>query len=126
MDRIFLFSLHKGVHKRPNAVGQKQGFLWTMYDVEDAVTMRYPAAIPLLVRALGCPRIAIVEAARKGLPTYGEPAFRALLKEIEKSRGQQLEQINEQQPLLPDGSARRLKFRLANRTEMKLSMQSSG
>lgn len=39
--------------------------------------------------------------------------------------GQRLDQINEQQPVLPDGSARRLKFRLANRTEMKLSMQSS-
>jgi hypothetical protein len=39
--------------------------------------------------------------------------------------GQRLEQINEQQPALPDGSARRLKFRLANRTEMKLSMESS-
>ena len=39
--------------------------------------------------------------------------------------GQQLEQINQQQPVLPDGSGRRLKFRLANRTELKLSMQSS-
>ena len=39
--------------------------------------------------------------------------------------GQQLDQINEQGPVLPDGSGRRLKFRLASRTEMKLSMESS-
>lgn len=39
--------------------------------------------------------------------------------------GQQLDQINERQPLLPDSSGRRLKFRLANRAEMKLSMESS-
>jgi hypothetical protein len=35
-----------------------------------------------------------------------------------------LEQLNEKQPTLPDGSGRRLKFRLASRTEMKLTMQS--
>ncbi|MEK6572873.1 MAG: hypothetical protein AABZ58_00970, partial [Chloroflexota bacterium] len=39
--------------------------------------------------------------------------------------GQRLDLINEQQPVLPDGSGRRLKFRLANRTEMKLSMEGS-
>ena len=39
--------------------------------------------------------------------------------------GQELDQLNEQQPVLPDGSGRRLKFRLANRAEMKLSMESS-
>lgn len=39
--------------------------------------------------------------------------------------GHVLEQLNEKQPVLPDGSGRRLKFRLANRTEMKLSMESS-
>ena len=39
--------------------------------------------------------------------------------------GQRLDQINEQQPVLPDGSGRRLKFRLANRAEMKLSMADS-
>ena len=39
--------------------------------------------------------------------------------------GQELDQLNERQPVLPDGSGRRLKFRLANRAEMKLSMQSS-
>lgn len=39
--------------------------------------------------------------------------------------GQRLDQINEQQPVLPDASGRRLKFRLANRTEMKLSMEGS-
>lgn len=38
--------------------------------------------------------------------------------------GQRLDQINEQQPVLPDGRGRPLKFRLANRTEMKLSMES--
>jgi hypothetical protein len=37
-----------------------------------------------------------------------------------------LEQLNEKQPMLPDGSERPLKFRLASRTEMKLTMQSSG
>jgi hypothetical protein len=37
--------------------------------------------------------------------------------------GQRLEQLNQQQPVLPDGSGRRLKFRLANRSEMKLSME---
>jgi hypothetical protein len=36
-----------------------------------------------------------------------------------------LQQLNERQLVLPDGSDRRLKFRLANRAEMKLSMQSS-
>lgn len=36
-----------------------------------------------------------------------------------------LEQINEKQPLLPDGSGRRLKFRLGSRAEMKLTMNSS-
>lgn len=39
--------------------------------------------------------------------------------------GQRLDQINDQQPVLPDGSGRQLKFRLARRTEMKLSMESS-
>ena len=39
--------------------------------------------------------------------------------------GQELDQLNERQPVLPDGSGRRLKFRLANRAEMKLSMESS-
>ena len=37
-----------------------------------------------------------------------------------------LEQLNEKQPVLPDGSGRRLKFRLGSRAEMKLSMQISG
>ena len=37
-----------------------------------------------------------------------------------------LEQLNEKQPVLPDGSGRRLKLRLGNRAEMKLSMQISG
>lgn len=35
-----------------------------------------------------------------------------------------LEQLQEKHPVLPDGSGRRLKFRLAKRTEMKLSMES--
>jgi hypothetical protein len=34
-----------------------------------------------------------------------------------------LEQINQQQPVLPDGSGRRLTLRLANREEMRLSME---
>jgi hypothetical protein len=37
-----------------------------------------------------------------------------------------LEAVNEQQPVLPDGSGRRLKFRLASRTELKLTIQSHG
>ena len=36
-----------------------------------------------------------------------------------------LEAINVQQPVLPDGSGRRLKLRLAHRREMKLSIQTS-
>jgi hypothetical protein len=39
---------------------------------------------------------------------------------------QMLEWLNEQQPVLPDGSARRLKFRLANRTELTLSIKTLG
>lgn len=35
---------------------------------------------------------------------------------------QELERINAQQPVLPDGSGRRLKFRLADRSELTLSM----
>ena len=34
-----------------------------------------------------------------------------------------LEQINAQPPHLPDGSGRKLKFRLARRSELKLSLQ---
>jgi hypothetical protein len=34
-----------------------------------------------------------------------------------------LDGINAQQPVLPDGSGRRLKLRLAHRSEMKLSIQ---
>jgi hypothetical protein len=37
-----------------------------------------------------------------------------------------LEAINAQHPVLPDGSGRRLKLRLAQRSEMKLSIQPSG
>jgi len=37
-----------------------------------------------------------------------------------------LEGINTQKPVLPDGSNRRLKLRLARRSEMKLSIQPSG
>jgi len=37
-----------------------------------------------------------------------------------------LEQLHEKQPVLPDGSGRRLKVRLGSRAEMKLSMQISG
>jgi hypothetical protein len=37
-----------------------------------------------------------------------------------------LEGINTQTPVLPDGSNRRLKLRLARRSEMKLSIQPSG
>lgn len=39
--------------------------------------------------------------------------------------GQRLDQINEQQLVLPDGSGRRMKFRLANRSDLKLSIQNS-
>lgn len=38
--------------------------------------------------------------------------------------GPRLDPIKEQPPVLPDGSGRRLKFRLARRTEMKLSLES--
>lgn len=34
-----------------------------------------------------------------------------------------LEQLNQQRPLLPDGSRRPLKFRLGRRSELKLSVQ---
>jgi transposase len=37
-----------------------------------------------------------------------------------------LEGINAQQPVLPDGSGRRLRLRLAHRSEMKLSIQTRG
>ena len=37
-----------------------------------------------------------------------------------------LEGINAQEPVLPDGSSRRLQLRLAQRSEMKLSIQPSG
>ena len=37
-----------------------------------------------------------------------------------------LEAINAQMPVLPDGSNRDLKLRLAHRSEMKLSIQPSG
>lgn len=37
-----------------------------------------------------------------------------------------LEGINAQHPVLPDGSGRRLKLRLAHRSELKLSIQTSG
>ena len=37
-----------------------------------------------------------------------------------------LEGLNEKQPVLPDGSGRRLKFRLASRRELKLTIQSDG
>ena len=38
---------------------------------------------------------------------------------------QRLDQINEQQLVLPDGRGRRLRFRLANRSEVKLSLENS-
>jgi hypothetical protein len=37
-----------------------------------------------------------------------------------------LDAINAQQPVLPDGGSRRLKLRLAHRSEMKLTIQPSG
>ena len=40
--------------------------------------------------------------------------------------GTVLEGINAQAPVLPDGSARRLKLRLAQRSEMKLTIQPKG
>jgi len=50
--------------------------------------------------------------------TYS-PQWRRIIAEM-------LEGLNEQQPVLPDGSGRRLKFRLASRTELKLTIQSHG
>ena len=50
--------------------------------------------------------------------TYS-PQLRRIITEV-------LEGLNEQQPVLPDGSSRRLKFRLASRTELHLTIQSHG
>jgi len=50
--------------------------------------------------------------------TYS-PQLRRIIAEM-------LERLNEQQPVLPDGSGRRLMFRLASRTELTLSIKSLG
>jgi len=40
--------------------------------------------------------------------------------------GEVLEALNEKQPVLPDGTGRRLNFRLAKRTELKVSIDANG
>jgi hypothetical protein len=46
--------------------------------------------------------------------------------QLQRIIAQMLDRLNEQQPVLPDGSAQRLKFRLASRTELTLSIKSLG
>lgn len=54
------------------------------------------------------------------MPRVGYPP------QVRRIIGTVLEGINAQEPVLPDGSARRLKLRLAQRSEMKLSIHPSG
>ena len=53
------------------------------------------------------------------MPRVGYPP------QVRRIIGQVLEGINAQEPVLPDGSGRRLKLRLAQRSEMKLSIHPS-
>ena len=50
--------------------------------------------------------------------TYS-PQLRRIISEM-------LDRLNEQQPLLPDGSGRRLTFRLASRMDLTLTVKSPG